>query len=79
MLGFSLPKLLVLGLIVAAIWYGFKFFGSGRISLKSKTSGDDSNTVTPDAVDMVQCATCSDFVTVNGRSFCGKEGCPYPE
>ena len=78
MLGFSLPKLIVLALIVAAIWYGFKMFGSGRKAAKSEVPGDDTDTVIPKAVDMVQCETCGDFVAAKGTTSCGKESCPYP-
>lgn len=78
MLGFSLPKLIVLALIIAAIWYGFKFFGRVQNASKSEVPGDDTDSVIPDAVDMVQCATCGDFVAAKGSKSCGKEGCPYP-
>ena len=79
MLGFSLPKLIVLGLIVVAIWYGFKFFGSGRLASKLKMRDDKNQKVTPEAVDMVQCGVCDDFVASKGTTFCGREGCPYPQ
>jgi hypothetical protein len=79
MLGFSLPKLIVLGLIIAAIWYGFKMFGSGRLAFKSKVSkGEDSKAAGLGAVDMVQCKICNDFVSIESTTFCGKSGCPYP-
>ena len=79
MLGFSLPKLIVLGLIVAAIWYGFKYFGSGRLASKLKMRDDKNQKVTPEAVDMVQCGVCDDFVASKGTNFCGRDGCPYPQ
>jgi hypothetical protein len=78
MLGFSLPKLILLGLIVAAIWYGFKFFGSGRWAAKVNMRDEKKQKVTPEAVDMVQCGVCNDFVALKGTTFCGSEGCPYP-
>ena len=79
MLGFSLPKLIVLGLIVAAIWYGFKFFGSGRLASKVNRRDEKNQKKTPEAVEMVQCEVCNDFVTLKGTTFCGSEGCPYPQ
>ena len=78
MLGFSLPKLIVLALIIAAIWYGFKFFSRAQGMSKPEKPGDDTDAVMPDAVDMVKCATCGDFVAAKGASSCGKDGCPYP-
>jgi|TARA_B110001454_G_scaffold197847_1_gene201592 hypothetical protein len=79
MLGFSLPKLIVLGLIVAVVWYGFKIFGSGRLASKLKVRDEDNQKATPEAVDMVQCGVCNDFVALKGTTFCGKEGCPHPQ
>jgi len=78
MLGFSLPKLIVLAAIIAAIWYGFKIFGRGKVASKSNTPGDDTDSVILDAVDMVKCETCGDFVASKDTTSCGKEGCPYP-
>jgi hypothetical protein len=79
MLGFSLPKLIVLGLIVAVVGYGFKIFGRGRLASKLKVRDEDNQKVTPEAVDMVQCSVCNDFVASKGTTFCGKEGCPHPQ
>ena len=79
MLGFSLPKLIVLGLIVAAIWYGFKFFGRGRLTSKINRRDEKDQSKTHRAVDMVQCSICNDFVALRGTNFCGREGCPYPQ
>lgn len=78
MLGFSLPKLIVLAVIVAAIWYGFKIFSRGQAAAKTKVPGDDTDSIIPDAVDMVKCETCGDFVASKGSTSCGKQGCPYP-
>ena len=78
MLGFSLPKLIVLVVIIAAIWYGFKLFSRGQSLTKANQPGDDTDSVIPDAVDMVKCTTCGDFVPVKDARSCGKEGCPYP-
>lgn len=78
MLGFSLPKLIVLAAIIAAIWYGYKFIGRLQAAAKTKVPGDDTDSVIPDAVDMVKCDTCGDFVAAKGSRSCGKEGCPYP-
>ena len=76
MLGFSLPKLIVLVLIVAAIWFGFKMFSSGRLTSTLKRREKDNHEGTPEAVDMIQCGVCNDyFVASKGTTVCGKEGC----
>jgi len=73
MLGFSLPKLIVLFVIVAAIWYGFKHFARIRSLAKSDRQVDGEELADPIAVDMVRCATCGDyFVPVEGATSCNK-------
>ena len=79
MLGFSLPKLIVLGLIVVAIWYGFKFFGRDKFSPKSKVREEKNQKATPETVDMAQCDVCDAFVASEDTTFCGRDGCPYPQ
>jgi hypothetical protein len=80
MLGFSLPKLIVLGFIIIAIWYGFKMFGSGRLISILKGRGQKNQKGTQEAVDMVQCSVCNDyFVASEGMTHCDKEGCQNPQ
>lgn len=81
---FSLPKLLVLALIIAVVWYGFKIVG--RLDAKRKQEvRDGRRRGTPrrrqaeaeDTEDLVRCPTCDTFVAANARS-CGRDDCPYP-
>jgi len=73
MLGFSLPKIIILCFIIAVIWYGFKIFGRGRLSAKSNHTVDESNSANSGAVDMVRCVTCGDyFVPIGGSTSCNK-------
>ena len=77
MLGFSLPKLLVLGLIITLVWYGFKFLSRGK---KVQASRDNNNNLENDliqSVDMEACTLCGEY-NLKGSSPCEKEGCPYP-
>ena len=76
MLGFSLPKLLVLGLIIAVIWYGFKMFSRGKNLANPGGKDEVKRDKTPDSVDMAQCSVCGDFVA-KGAAACGKDNCPY--
>ena len=77
MLGFSLPKILVLAAIVALIWYGFKIFGRGRELEKSIKKGDISGGNEKQNVDLEECPICEAYVDT-GASSCGKNGCPLP-
>ena len=83
MLGFSLSKLLVLLLIIAVVWYGFKIVTrrnrpverdreKGRIG--AKAAGEDKATVH----DMETCSVCGTFVPTAAARDCGRDGCPYP-
>ena len=77
MLGFSLPKILVLAAIVALVWYGFKIFGRGRALEKSIKKGDISGGNEKQNVDLEECPKCEAYVDA-GASSCGKDGCPFP-
>jgi hypothetical protein len=73
MLGFSLPKLIVLAIIIAAVWYGFKM-----VSRRNKLRADEALSREKEAVeDMSRCAVCDTFVP-GGARHCGRSGCPYP-
>lgn len=73
MFGFSLPKLLVLAAIIAAVWYGFKFLGrleaKRKAELKSAKKGGG-------AQNMVLCPVCETYVAA-GAASCGRDDCPY--
>ena len=63
MFGFSLPKILLLIVIIAAVWYGFKVIG--RINAKRKDDADesvaDASNPSVDAEEMVQCPKCGAY------------------
>jgi len=77
MLGFSLPKLLVLALIIAVVWYGFKWIGKVDRDRKAAVKARRDEPVSRDAEDMVKCEVCGTFVPVRGASGCGRADCPY--
>ena len=91
MFGLSLQKLIVLALIIAAVWYGFKWVGRAqRIRDGERKKGERSfgerlrksmreKTGTADAGDVEEtekCPVCSAYVPVGGSN-CGKKDCPY--
>ena len=74
---FGFGKILVLALIIAVVWYGFKFVG--RLQAKRqeelKNAGREGNS--KDAGDMVKCPQCAAFVVAGGAAKCSKSECPY--
>jgi hypothetical protein len=78
MLGFSLGKLIVLGLIIAAVWYGFKIVGRRNQGVGNKPADPKVDDAASDAQNMEKCAQCATFVPVSVAENCGRDGCPYP-
>ena len=74
---FGFGKILVLAVIIAVVWYGFKFVG--RLQAKRqeelKNAGRECNS--KDAGDMVKCPQCAAFVVAGGAAKCSKSECPY--
>jgi len=87
MFGFSPTKLLFTAIIIAAVWYGFKWLGRVQSEQKKRErqppkkthKSDTARTESKDAdfEDLVACAKCGDFVIADKKSGCGKDGCPY--
>lgn len=86
MLGFSLGKIVVLLLIVAAVWYGFRMLArggrpverdreSGRIGAAEREGADREGATVHE---METCSVCGTFVPADAARACGREGCPYP-
>jgi len=85
MFGFSPTKLIFTVLVVAAVWYGFKFLGrmseNKEAAKKPSNSGgrnESAPSADPTAVEMVQCKTCGDYVPSSNARSCGRDDCPYP-
>ncbi|MGP1395368.1 MAG: hypothetical protein ACTS3R_07640 [Inquilinaceae bacterium] len=71
---FSLPKLLVLGLIVAVVWFGFKALERGG---RVPRAEDKSDTRKLGAKDLVKCRVCGVYVAADGPPGCGRSDCPH--
>lgn len=90
MFGFSLPKLLLLALLVAVVWYGFRMFErrgarARREEVERAAEAAVRATVErrragerAESADTAACGTCGSYVPVEGARACGREGCPYP-
>jgi hypothetical protein len=76
MFGFGLSKLLVLAIIVAAVWYGFKFIS--RLDRQRKQKLSEENKKATDSIgEMEKCPVCSTYVVAAQAANCGRPGCPY--
>jgi hypothetical protein len=82
MFGFSLLKLVVLGVIVLAVWHGFKWFNRYQQIKDAETQAQvrlrTGESFPSDAAEeMVKCGQCGSFVMSSAARSCGKDGCPY--
>lgn len=83
---FSLPKLIVLFLIIAGVWYGFRWAKLWQIrrskqdqALKDKAAKEkkDADAAAQKQVeDMVKCPSCGTYVAALTGGSCGQPGCP---
>lgn len=84
MFGFSLPKLIVLGVVIFAVWQGFKYLQrrqevQDRKKHEKIRAAREETQGTADAVEeMVRCPVCETFVAGDNPRSCGRTGCPYP-
>ena len=79
---FSPAKLLLLILIVAVVWTGFRYVNridqirrSLREELKRRQQGQKPSALP--AEDLVKCAQCGAYVSARSATSCGRADCPY--
>lgn len=77
MFGFSLPKLLVLAAIIAAVWYGFKWVGRYSQVQKAKAREQVRKNAADAANDMIPCPKCGVYVPAGEATKCDRDECPY--
>jgi len=76
MFGFGFGKLIILAIVVAAIWYGFKFVG--RLDQQRKRKATSAGKKPSESIDeMEKCRVCGTYVVAGRATNCGREGCPY--
>ena len=82
MLGLSLGKLLLLAVLIALVWYGFKYASrveairrSVREEVARRQTGARPGVRSVE--DLVKCPQCGAFVAATGATNCGKPGCPW--
>jgi uncharacterized protein len=80
----SFTKLLVLAIIVAVVWYGFKY--STRVAAIRRNLRDEIVRRQAEArprpparsvEDLIKCPKCGAFVSATGATNCGKPECPW--
>ena len=69
-------KILVLVVVLAAVWYGFKLIGRLDQARRERLAQQKSPGTKPVA-DTVECKTCGAYIPVASLSNCGKAGCPH--
>lgn len=77
MFGFSLPKLLVLAAIIAAVWYGFKWVGRYNRIQQEKAKDRVRQNQADAAADMIPCPKCGVYVPEGDATTCARGDCPY--
>ncbi len=81
---FSVSKILVLILIIAAVWYGFKFIARRNQNVGSQQPPKHIRSAKQEASDevtqdMESCTVCGTFVPNASAKNCGRDACPYPD
>lgn len=83
-MGLSLGKLLVLGVIVLAVWYGFKYrsrIEAVRAALQRERDARRQRPPAPGPTiaveDLVKCGRCGAYVAARATSSCGRADCPW--
>jgi hypothetical protein len=76
----SFPKLTLLILVLAAVWFAFRWIGKQDRARKEEAGGRaprGRGRNSAEAVDMVQCKVCDAFVPRANPTACERAGCPY--
>jgi uncharacterized protein len=83
MLGFSLGKLLLLVLLLAAVWFGFRYMSridAVRRTLREELARRQRQPPTAPRVqaeDLVKCSACGAYVAAASAGNCGRADCPW--
>ena len=82
MFGFSVSKILFTLVLIAAVAYGWKWLNRVQVGQKeaARRVREEQSRPRPavEAVDMVRCPACGDYVPAKGAKRCGRGDCPYP-
>ncbi len=84
MLGLSFSKLVFLIVVIAVVWYGFKWLGHtearrvNRDDTRPRARARTADRAAVSAEDTVRCSVCDTYVVARDPRSCGRAGCPYP-
>jgi hypothetical protein len=85
-MGLSFGKLVVLAILVAIVWYGFKYAGRVQAVSRAMRREMEARRARPRpaasaraiaAEDLVKCDACGSYVAANSTSACGRADCPW--
>lgn len=76
---FSLPKLLVLALVILAVWYGIKWVSrANRLRAEqARPVGRRAAAGAARSEEMEKCRVCGVYVAPASASACGRPDCPF--
>lgn len=79
MFGFSLGKILLLAAVVAAVWYGYRWWQRvQKVTRDEEAILARERARAPSGEDMVKCPACDTYLSPKGARSCGRTECPYP-
>ena len=74
----TLPKLLLIVLLIAAVWVAFRWRNPPARSVPRRRPAASPRAAQQTAVeDLTACRVCGAYVAASARG-CGKPGCPQP-
>ena len=80
----SIPKLLLLAIVVGAVWYGFKYL-QARDRALARAAADaavrqqaqrPAQRTAAATEELAKCPVCATYVAPSARA-CGRAGCPH--
>jgi hypothetical protein len=69
-------KIVFTGLVVAAVWYGYRLVSGTLSSGKGAQGGISRGSTAVATEDLERCAVCSAYVSP-AVAACERDGCPY--
>jgi hypothetical protein len=82
MFGFSMPKFLLFALVIAIVWFGFRYVSRvdairRQLREEMKRRQRPQGPVRIEAEDLVKCAQCGAYVAARSGASCGRTDCPW--
>jgi hypothetical protein len=73
----TLPKLLLILLLIAAVWVAFRWLNPPAPGIPRKRPAASPRPAQTTVEDLTACRVCGAYVASSARG-CGKPGCPQP-